>query len=155
MARTANGECLAGVDGCPDGWIAAFVRGAEVRVAVLPRFADVLTEKPDIVAVDIPIGLPERTGPGGRAAENAARPLLGQRQPSVFSVPSHAASYAEACAAALATSDPPRKVSKQLFHTAPKIREVDAAARRSRARTLRVRGASGARVLAAQWRSAA
>jgi predicted RNase H-like nuclease len=159
MARTANGECLAGVDGCPDGWIAAFVRGAEVRVAVLPRFADVLTEKPDIVAVDIPIGLPERTGPGGRAAENAARPLLGQRQPSVFSVPSraavYAASYAEACAAALATSDPPRKVSKQLFHTAPKIREVDAAARRSRARTLRVRGASGARVLAAQWRTAA
>ena len=30
---------------------------------------------------------------------------------------------------ALATSDPPRKVSKQLFNIAPKIREVDAALR--------------------------
>src|SRR6185437_12326227 len=32
----------------------------------------------------------------------------------------------EACRRALETSDPPRKVSKQLFNIAPKIREVDA-----------------------------
>jgi predicted RNase H-like nuclease len=47
----------------------------------------------------------------------------------VFSVPSRAAvyatDYASACATALATSDPPRKMSKQLFHIAPKVREVD------------------------------
>jgi len=133
MTHRANDECLAGVDGCPDGWIAAFVRGAEVRVEVLPRFADVIAREPVIVAVDMPIGLPKRTGQGGRAAENAIRPLLGARQSSVFSVPSRAAieavSYAEACAVALATSDPPRKVSKQLFNIAPKIREVDAVLR--------------------------
>ncbi len=125
---------LAGVDGCPGGWIAAFVRpaGGEVRIAVVPRFAEVLTapEQPAIVAVDMPIGLPERTGAGGRAAENAVRPLLGARQSSVFSVPSRAAiaaaDYAASCTAALATSEPPRKVSKQLFNIAPKIREIDA-----------------------------
>ena len=70
---------------------------------------------------------------GGRAAENAVRPLLGARQSSVFSVPSrqaiYAADYAQACAVALATSDPPRKVSKQLFNIGPKIREVDEALR--------------------------
>jgi len=33
---------------------------------------------------------------------------------------------AAACAAALATSDPPRKVSKQCFHIFPRIREIDA-----------------------------
>jgi predicted RNase H-like nuclease len=125
---------LAGVDGCPAGWIGAFVRpdGDELRIAIVPRFADVLAapERPAIVAVDVPIGLPERTGHGGREAENVVRPLLAARQSSVFSVPSRTALYAgdygEACRLAFATSDPPRKVSKQLFMIAPKIREVDA-----------------------------
>ena len=131
MTATAKDEWLAGVDGCPGGWIAAFLRptGEEVRIAVVPRFADVLAEARGIVAVDMPIGLPERVGRGGRAAENAVRPLLGARQSSVFSVPSraaiYAADYATACTAALSTSDPPRKVSKQLFNIAPKIREID------------------------------
>jgi predicted RNase H-like nuclease len=128
---------LAGVDGCAGGWLAAFVRpqGAEARLRIVPRFADVLSsaEAAAIIAVDMPIGLPERTGLGGRAAENAVRPLLGARQSSVFSVPSRAAVYAgeyrEACRIALATSEPPRKVSKQLFNIAPKIREVDEALR--------------------------
>lgn len=128
---------LAGVDGCTGGWLAAFVRtsGEEARVRIVPRFADVLAvaEGPKIVAVDMPIGLPQRTGLGGRAAENCVRPLLGARQSSVFSVPSRSAIYAddyrEACSIAQATSDPPRKVSKQLFNIAPKIREVDEALR--------------------------
>jgi len=124
---------LAGVDGCSGGWLVAFVRpeGDCVEVRIVPRFADILSgpEQPVLVAVDMPIGLPERTGPGGRAAENAVRPLLGARQSSVFSVPSrpavYAADYREACRIAAASSEPPRKVSKQLFNIAPKIREVD------------------------------
>jgi predicted RNase H-like nuclease len=127
-------EWLAGVDGCRGGWIAAFVRGdgGAREPRVFARFADVLAapEQPAIVAVDMPIGLPERAGPGGRAAANAVRPVLGARQSSMFSVPSRAAlearDYREACGIALATSDPPRKVSRQLFMLAPKIREVDA-----------------------------
>jgi predicted RNase H-like nuclease len=128
---------LAGVDGCPAGWIVAFARAdfSEVRLRLVPRFIDVpaAPEAPAVITVDIPIGLPERAGYGGRAAENAVRPLLGARQSSVFSVPSRAAiaaqDYREACRIALATSEPPRKVSKQLFMLAPKIREVDAALR--------------------------
>ena len=133
MRGTDNNHWLAGVDGCTGGWIVAFVRAAgdEVRIGIVPRFADVLAapEEPAIVAVDMPIGLPERVGSGGRAAENAVRPLLGARQSSVFSVPSRAAIYAtdygDACRIAAATSEPPRKVSKQLFNIGPKIREVD------------------------------
>jgi predicted RNase H-like nuclease len=124
---------LAGVDGCRAGWVAAFVRGMgdETRVRIVPRFADALAapEAPAIVAVDMPIGLPDRIGPDGRGPERAIRPLLGARQSSVFSVPPRSAVYAAdfgaACAAALAASEPPRKVSKQLFMIAPKIREVD------------------------------
>ncbi len=143
---TTQGEWLAGVDGCRGGWVAAFVRpaGGEARVRVVARFADVLAapEAPSVVAVDIPIGLPERAGHGGRAAENAVRPLIGARQSSVFSVPSRAAlaalDYGEACRIALATSQPPRAVSKQLFMLAPKIREVDACLRGDAAAAARV-----------------
>ena len=132
MSEAATDFWLAGVDGCPGGWIAAFVRpaGNDCVVAVYPNFADVLAspQAPAIVAVDIPIGLRKRAGHGGRAAENAVRPLLGQRQSSVSSVRNaiYASDYGAACNAALATSEPPRKVSRQLFNIAPKIREVDA-----------------------------
>jgi len=124
---------LAGVDGCRSGWLAAFVRpvGDAGHVHVMARFADIsrASERPAVIAVDMPIGLPDRTGRGGRAAENAVRPLLGARQSAVFSVPSRAAleqtDYRAACEVALSTSDPARKISKQLFMIAPKIREVD------------------------------
>jgi len=124
---------VAGVDGCPGGWLVAFVRAAasEVRLRIVPQFAEVLaaTKRAAVIAIDIPIGLPAHAGRGGRAPERLVRPLLGERQSSVFSVPSRAAlaaaDYREACAVALATSDPPRKISKQLFMIAPKIREVD------------------------------
>jgi predicted RNase H-like nuclease len=137
---------LAGVDGCRAGWVVATVRpdGNEARIRVVPRFAEILDadEKPSVIAIDIPIGLPARTGYGGRAAENAIRPLLGARQSAVFSVPSRAAleqaDYRTACAIAFATSDPPRKISKQLFMIAPKIREVDACLRNDTAAATRV-----------------
>ena len=132
---------LVGLDGCPAGWVAAFVRpeGDEVCVRIARRFADVLAPpaEPTIVAVDIPIGLPDYIGPEGRGPERLIRPLLGARQSSVFSMPPRAAIYAadfgSACAAALAKSSPPRKVSKQLFMIAPKIKEVDTALRNDRA----------------------
>src|SRR5262245_41836720 len=150
MDRSSPDEWLAGVDGCRAGWVAVFVRpagaqrDAEVRLRVVPRFAAVLAapEAPAVVAVDIPIGLPARAGYGGRAAENAVRPLLGARQSAVFSVPSRTAiaaeDYREACRIALTTSDPPRKVSKQLHMIAPKIREVDHALRADAAAAARV-----------------
>jgi predicted RNase H-like nuclease len=146
MSKLAEDVWLAGVDGCPGGWIAAFLRPAHNigHFEIFARFADVLTapQQASVVAVDIPIGLPERTGAGGRAAENAVRPLLGGRQSSVFSVPSRAAiyesDYAGACRTALATSDPPRKVSRQLFNIAPRIREVDEILRGDPASTERV-----------------
>jgi predicted RNase H-like nuclease len=137
---------LAGVDGCTGGWLVVLVRphGDEALVRIERRFADILAapEQPVIVAVDMPIGLPARVGIGGRPAENTVRPLLGARQSSVFSVPSrdaiYATDYRQACDLALSTSDPPRKVSKQLFNIAPKIREVDEALRAARSSARRV-----------------
>ncbi len=124
---------LVGVDGCKAGWIAVIGAVSEkLRVEVFARFAHLIASVPEdaIVAVDMPIGLPARIGAGGRGPEKAIRPLLGERQSSVFSIPARSAveatDYRAACEAALATSDPPRKVSRQAFGLFPKILEIDA-----------------------------
>lgn len=136
----------AGVDGCKAGWVAVIRHGADVppQARVFGSFEALLAALPDdaVVAVDMPIGLPDFTTRGGRGPEALVRPLLGQRQSSVFSIPSRAAVHAEpaeftnledwyaahrrASAAAMATSDPPRGVSIQAFGIFAKIREIDA-----------------------------
>ncbi|MCU0830022.1 MAG: DUF429 domain-containing protein [Rhizobiaceae bacterium] len=127
-------ECV-GVDGCKAGFVSAHPGSNEaVQFVVHPDARALLEAFPDaVIAIDMPIGLPETTGAGGRGPERLIRPLLGGRQSSVFSIPARAAveaeSYAECCRIALLTSDPPRKVSKQGFHLFPKIRELDAVLR--------------------------
>src|SRR5258708_38808452 len=90
--RKVLGETwLAGVDGCRAGWIAAFVRpqGGEVRMRVVPRFAEVTAarEAPAIIAVDIPIGLPEQAGRGRGPAGHEPRPPPSRRHLTGVFVP--------------------------------------------------------------------
>ena len=134
---------LVGVDGCRAGWLACLLEAgdpARAEIRVFDRIADLIggPQAPHVVAIDMPIGLPEWIGPGGRGPERLVRPLLGERQSSVFSIPSRSAvyagvglddraGYAAACAQAQATSEPPKKVSKQGYFLFPKIRELDAA----------------------------
>ena len=121
-----------GVDGCPAGWIAVSRIGdGEPQLAIHASFAGLLAASGDaVIAIDMPIGLPDFISQGGRGPEQAVRPLLGARQSSVFSIPSRRAvyceDYREGCTAALATSDPPRKISKQAFFLFGKIRQIDA-----------------------------
>lgn len=130
----STGTWVAGVDGCRAGWIAVLRNVSDpkdLKLQLFEHFADLLSVQPDlkIIAVDMPIGLPDHLGPDGRGAEKAARKHLGMRQSSVFSVPSRAAVYEEdyraSCETSLKTSSPPRKVSKQCFYLFPKIREID------------------------------
>lgn len=136
---------VAGVDGCPGGWIAVVreIDGDIARTVLarrVVRLAELLAppDAPSILAVDMPIGLPDFTGPKGRAPERLVRPGLGGRQSSVFSIPSRAAVYAgvdeaipveerygHACAIARQTSDTAKAVAKQGFHIFPKIVEID------------------------------
>lgn len=126
---------IAGVDGCKAGWIAVLRDldcPAEFKAQLFSSFSQVLECAPmlKVIAVDMPIGLPEFVGPKGRGPEKVVRKLLGERQSSVFSVPSRAAvyedDYTDACEAAFKTSEPPRKVSKQCFYLFPKVRQIDA-----------------------------
>ncbi len=139
-----SGRSVAGVDGCKGGWIAVFrLPGGPAEARVFARFAGIVDFLPDetAIAVDMPIGLPERIGHGGRGPEGLVRRLLGARQSSVFSIPSRAAVYAVeeeftsierwyeahrlASAVARSTSEPPRAVSIQAFGIFAKIRELD------------------------------
>ncbi|ACL62113.1 DUF429 domain-containing protein [Methylobacterium nodulans] len=125
---------VAGVDGCPGGWIAAFQAlddPSRVVVRILPDLAAICDapEAPAVVAVDIPIGLPEQVGAGGRAAEQLVRPLLGPRRGSVFPTSSRAVVYAADYTAAIALA---RQPGLQPFAPSPpanaifpRIRAVD------------------------------
>ncbi|MET1415936.1 DUF429 domain-containing protein [Roseibium sp. HPY-6] len=130
----SGGVWLAGVDGCKAGWVAVLRNRNDPDNPVLkvfPSFRELLAADPvlSIIAVDMPIGLPDFISAEGRGPEKAARKHLGERQSSVFTVPSRGAvyetDYREACATALKTSSPPKKVSKQCFFLFPKIREID------------------------------
>ena len=148
---------LAGVDGCRAGWVA--VTGADpgaVRLSVHRSFGALLAALPGdaVVAVDMPIGLPESIEGSGRAAEQAVRPHLGPRQSSVFTIPARAVVemggamtgriehdyplHRRASALARTLSDPPRGVSIQAFYLFPKILEIDAALRADAALAARV-----------------
>lgn len=135
MIEHSGSGLVAGVDGCPGGWIAILTDPAEFSTAkahLCSTFGEVLKLEggPEVVAVDIPIGIPDVAVRGGRICDVETRARIGERQSSVFAVPSRTAlaetDYPSACRVNLDHSDPPRKVSKQCFHLFPKIREVDA-----------------------------
>jgi predicted RNase H-like nuclease len=85
-------------------------------VVVVPTFGDVLALTGGVVAVDMPIGLPDE---GRRSCDAEARRMLGPRRSSVFPVPVRSALAATSFAAVTG-------LSIQGWHLVPKIREVDA-----------------------------
>ena len=133
-----------GVDACPAGWVGVVIdtrRRASVFVAPdIVGLVDLVREHHDVpvVAVDIPIGLPDTSG---RRADAEARRVLVGRSSSVFSTPVRAAleaaTYEEARAANLAATDGRTSVSAQAYALREKVLQVDAW----------VRGRPGAQVI--------
>jgi predicted RNase H-like nuclease len=122
-------DFVAGVDGCRSGWICFALAGRtrEARVLLSNDFVSLLEElgQPQIVAMDIPIGLVEK---GSRQCDLAARKILGKKRgSSVFPAPIRSAlsahSYSEACNLSRRISG--KAVSKQSYAILPKIREID------------------------------
>jgi predicted RNase H-like nuclease len=138
---------LAGADGCRDGWVVVLVRptGEDARIEIVPNFSSIAAMRPApaVVAVDMPIGLPEFSPVKGRHAERLVRPLLGDRKSSVFRIPSRSAvclgasddppddkaRFLRACEIARETSEDGKAFSKQGFYIFRKIVEVDLALR--------------------------
>ncbi len=127
---------ITGVDGCRGGWFVVLRElpgAAEPVHHRLPCFEDVLRlpEKPEVIAVDIPIGLLDHAVHGGRECDQMARELLGAlRARSVFSPPVRGALPSETFGSALAanreSSAAAIGISQQCFGLFRKLREVDA-----------------------------
>ena len=122
-------DTVAGVDGCPGGWVAAVWGDGGVEWRALPlAFGPMLEGLADcaVVAVDVPIGMPAT---GYRACDVAAREALGAARSSVFLTPPRAVleapDYATACAVGRAAEG--RAISKQTWFIRDRI--LGAAAR--------------------------
>ena len=122
--RLARRDWVAGIDGCPGGWVTVLVclQTNENSVRLCANFDAVLGLQPSprLMAVDIPIGLLDERQAGGRICDQLARHLLPGRASSVFSPPIRclleATSYEQVRGQGL---------SLQAFGILPKIREVD------------------------------
>jgi predicted RNase H-like nuclease len=120
---------VCGADGCRAGWVALIkdLATGVISWRLCRTVADLAHGEPapQIAAIDIPIGLPDR---GARECDLQARKLLGRgRGSSVFPAPIRpvldAASYEEACR--IRFQEEGKKLSIQTWRIVPKIREVD------------------------------
>jgi predicted RNase H-like nuclease len=118
-----------GVDGWRGAWVGARLDGRSVTLVALTDVAAVLAV-PDVevVAIDMPIGLPDD---GVRACDDAARARLrgSGAAGSVFPTPVRAVlatdDYAEARVLSRAATSPPRAPSAQAFQLVKAIRALD------------------------------
>ncbi len=121
-----------GVDACSSGWVGVLLgpRGRPtVHVApTISALVDLVRETaaPAVVAIDIPIGLPDH---GGRRADAEARRELVGKASSVFSTLTRAAyeagTYEQARAANLVATSGGSSASAQAYALGAKILEVD------------------------------
>jgi predicted RNase H-like nuclease len=124
---------ILGVDGAPGGWAAVVVdtldaTGADLVWLRLAKIAEALALDVDVIAVDMPIGLPRL---GRRDCDLLAKKALGRAHSRVFFAPPrdvlNATSYADAAARHRAHANG-LGLSVQTWNIVDKIREVDAVA---------------------------
>ena len=126
------GRPVLGVDACPSGWVGVLVQpDGRLTVHSAASIAALVslvreTAEPAVVAIDIPIGLPDT---GGRAADAQARGQLVGKGSSVFTTPTRAAfeaeTYEQARAANLAATGGAASVSAQAYALRTKVLDVD------------------------------
>ncbi len=125
------GDVVLGVDGCPGGWIGALVRGRSVTWLLLADAEAILAVEAAVIAIDIPIGLPEPGDGFRRRGDIEAREFLRPwaASNSVFFTPVRpllgAATYAHANA--LSSRLTGKGLAKQTWHITDRIADVDAA----------------------------
>lgn len=117
-----------GVDGFPGGWVGVQIEdqngtARSFQTKIFVSFKDLLglDPFPDVIAIDIPIGLLDSASKGGRACDRQARRLLGPpRSSSVFSPP-----VRPALGATLYEEAKRLGLTREGFGILPKVREVD------------------------------
>lgn len=121
----------AAADGCRAGWIALHRTQAGTLEARLCATAAQLVAAlrgleplPQVLLIDMPIGLPAR---GGRRCDQLARQRLGARRSSLFPAPIRAVlaagSWEEACSIRERVEG--RRMSRQSWNITAKVRDLD------------------------------
>lgn len=127
-------ETVAGVDWAGGAWLAVVFDGDDEPAARLERDLETLwNDGVDRMLVDVPIGLPDdaETLAQREAVDSAAR-AAAERPSSVFPVPSRGACRAAMAGAEYETvnernsADLDKGLSRQSYHIAPAVGEVDA-----------------------------
>jgi predicted RNase H-like nuclease len=121
-----------GVDACRTGWVGVLLTpdrpAAVLAGATIAALVELARESADlaVVAIDIPIGLPDS---GGRRADELARRALPGKGSSVFTTLTRAAyvagTYADGRAENLAATDGLRSASAQAYALRARILDVD------------------------------
>ena len=118
---------IAGVDGCPAGWLMVKYTSGTFYHQVYYNFEELISANPNLtrILIDIPVGLASSGYP--RTIDQKLRKELGERSSTVFNTPVRAAIYA-------ADFDAARSVNKQMtgkslsiqsLHLMDKIKQVD------------------------------
>ncbi|MEV8636384.1 DUF429 domain-containing protein [Streptosporangium sp. NPDC051023] len=133
---------MLGVDGCKKGWVGVALGEGRVSAYFAARIGDLVSRAEEggaleVVAVDIPIGLPDS---GRRQADVLARREVGPRWQSVFMTPTRAALEAADHTSAIAINRrlAGEGVSRQAFALKKKLLEVDLWVHRARQHVVEV-----------------
>lgn len=131
-----------GVDACKRGWIAIVIEdgvtGAYFAEDIQMLIARADADGPlDVVAVDMPIGLPDR---GHRQADVLARAAIGPLWPAVFMTPVREALMAadHATASAINRERTGQGISIQAFGLKPKLLQVEQWVRQTTVRVVEI-----------------
>jgi predicted RNase H-like nuclease len=118
-----------GVDACKSGWIGIALSEGKISAHCAAAIGDLVEEASncgplDVIAVDIPIGLPDT---GRREADVRVRKAVGRLWASVFMTPVRPAMEAAdyAAAAGLSRRLAGEGISRQAFALQPKVLQVD------------------------------
>ncbi len=119
---------IAGIDGCPAGWICLVenLDTGEIYSSLYRTARELVYQSPspDLMMIDIPIGLPEA---GHRQCDVEARRLLANRHMTIFPAPIRAALTARTReeASDITFGIDGRRVAHQSWGLYPKVREID------------------------------
>ena len=137
-----DGQRVLGVDACKAGWIGVVLTGERTSAHVAGQIDDLVAAAAaggpiEVVAIDMPIGLPDA---GRRRADVLARAAVGELWASVFLAPVRAAMEAEdhPSAAAISRDRAGEGISVQAFGLRPKVRQIDAWVRHTDHRVVEV-----------------
>lgn len=125
-----------GVDGIRGGWLSASWNGSKLQFSLWRSIRELHRELcPSLIAIDVPIGLPEQWETGGREVERIARERIGSRNRSLKSsvfptAPREIAERFKGGSSFEKLNEFSKKrfgkgMSKQYFSILPKIIEID------------------------------